>query len=44
LPEPRSSGGADERMIAFMLLPLAHMLIILVAGAAGFYLMHVFAR
>jgi hypothetical protein len=26
------------------LLPLAHMLIILVAGAGGFYLMHVFAR
>jgi hypothetical protein len=26
------------------LLPLAHMLMILVTGAVGFYLMHVFAR
>jgi len=27
-----------------MLVPLAHMAIILLVGAAGFYLMHVFAR
>ena len=27
-----------------MLVPLAHMAIILAVGAAGFYLMHVFAR
>jgi hypothetical protein len=28
----------------FMLVPLAHMTIVLAVGAAGFYLMHVFAR
>jgi hypothetical protein len=29
---------------AIMLLAMSHMVVVLVAGAAGFYLMHVFAR
>ena len=28
----------------FMFVSIAHMVIVLIAGAAGFYLMHVFAR